>query len=414
MRLSLTEECHSRVAQALHLVEQRGSSDVRQRMKLHAALGASLLYMRGDVPELEVHWTRALEIADGLQDQDYQLRSLWGLWSFHMPGGQHEVALTLAQRFGGLAASRLRTTDRLIGELMMGVSQHYLGDQNTARRHVERALAEDFPADRWSDIPRFQVHHRVMARVFLARILWLQGFPDQASRVAECNVADACAINHAMSLCYALALAACPISLLVGDLEAAERSADLLVETSTRNALMRWQAFGCSFRGLVAMRQGNLETGLPLWRAALRELGDAGSGLLWLIRLLMAEVLCGAGAVAEGLQAIEDAMKPCEHTGERWRIAELLRVKGELMLLQAEEGAAAVAENHFRQALCWANRQGSLSWELRAATSLARLLKDHVRRAEAAAILRAVFERFTEGFETADVRAAKALLDSLR
>lgn len=178
-----------------------------------------------------------------------------------------------------------------------------------------------------------------------------------------------------MSLCYALAVAACPIALLVGDLELAGRFADLLVETSTRNTLMRWQAFGCSFRGLVAMRRGNPEVGLPLLRAALRELGDAGSGLLWLIRLLMAEVLCDAGAIAEGLRAVEDAMEPCEHAGERWRIAELLRVKGELMLLQAEEGAAAVAENHFRRALCWANRQGSLSWELRAATSFRQVIE---------------------------------------
>jgi len=90
-----------------------------------------------------------------------------------------------------------------------------------------------------------------------------------------------------------------------------------------------------------------------------------------------------------------------------------LRVKGELVLLQAEEGAAAVAENHFRQALCWANKQGSLSWELRAATGLARLVKKQVRRAEAATMLRVVLERFTEGFETADVRSAKALLDTL-
>jgi predicted ATPase len=127
----------------------------------------------------------------------------------------------------------------------------------------------------------------------------------------------------------------------------------------------------------------------------------------------MAEALGRAGQIADGLAAIEEAIVRSEATEERWVVAELLRVKGELFLLQGAPGAAAAAEGHFRQALDWARRQGALSWELRAATSLARLLSDQGRSADAAALLQPVYERFTEGFDTADLKAAKALLDDL-
>ena len=132
-----------------------------------------------------------------------------------------------------------------------------------------------------------------------------------------------------------------------------------------------------------------------------------------LIAFLMAEALGRAGQIAEGLAAIEEAIARSERTEERWAMAELLRVKGELLLLQGAPGAAAAAEDHFRQALDWARRQGALSWELRAATSLARLLQNQGRPADAIACLQPVYDRFTEGFGTADLIAAKQLLDEL-
>jgi predicted ATPase len=95
-------------------------------------------------------------------------------------------------------------------------------------------------------------------------------------------------------------------------------------------------------------------------------------------------------------------------------MSELLRIKGELLLLQGAQDAALTAEGHFQQALDWARRQGALSWELRAAISLARLLRDQRRSADALALLQPVYDRFTEGFDTADLKTAKALLDNLR
>jgi predicted ATPase len=240
----------------------------------------------------------------------------------------------------------------------------------------------------------------------------LQGLPDQAMRTAERSVADARATNHAISLGLALALVACPIAMFTGDLAAAEHYVEMLLDHSARHALARWHAIGRSHQGALFIQRGDLSTGLRLLRAGFDEPGAAGS-VPRLFTFFMAEALGRVGQIADGLAAIEEAIERSERTEERWLIAELLRVKGELFLLQGAPGAAAAAEGHFRQALDWARRQGALSWELRAATSLARLLSDRGRSSEATALLQPVYDRFTEGLATADLKTAKALLDDL-
>jgi len=412
IQLSLTEECRAHVERALAANDAQVDRHSRNEMKLRSAMGACLLYMRGDVPEIEASWRRALDLAEDLNDTEYQLQSLWGLWSFHMPCGQHDFALELANRFSALAANRADALDRLIGEQMIGMSQHYLGDQAAARRHIERVISDYAAPESISHIGRYQIDLGVMARVFLARILWLEGFQEQALRAAEVGIAEATTIKHATSLCYALALGACPIALLVGDLALAERYINALLNSSNKRALARWHSFGRSFRGLLMIRRGDTTRGLRLLQSGLNELGSARSGLLWLIKLFEADALTKAGQISEGLAAVEDAMEPCEHTGDRWRMAEMLRIKGELIFLQ-DTSRRESAEDHFRQALDWARRQGALSWELRAATSLARLLRDHGRSADALELLLPVYQRFTEGFDTPDLRTAKTLLEVL-
>jgi predicted ATPase len=414
VHLSLMEECRSRVEQALSALTPRAGRDPRCEMKLHAALATSLMYTRGAVAELGEVWTKGFEIAESLGDAEYQLRSLWGLWSFCVMGGQHCVALTLAQRFYILAAKRSDPNDRLIGERMIGTSQYHLGDLLSARRHLERVLAYYLPPIRRSHSIRFQIDQRVAAGTFLARVLWLQGFPDQAMRTAEAGVEYAHAANHAMTLCSTLCQAPCHIALLVGDLAVAEHYVRMLLDHSTRHALALWRAWSRCHQGVLVIRRGDLVTGLQLLRAGLDELGDARSAFRFLTFLgEMAEALGRAGQIADGLDAIEEAIVRSERTEERWVIAELLRIKGDLLLLQGSRSRAATAEDHYQQALSWARRQGALSWELRAATSLALLLRDHNRFTEAIALLAPIYNRFTEGFETDDLKAAKALIHSL-
>jgi predicted ATPase len=166
---------------------------------------------------------------------------------------------------------------------------------------------------------------------------------------------------------------------------------------------------------VLRIKRGDLDAGLRLLRAGYDELGEGR--VAWRLTrdaIVAGEALGRTGRIGDGLVLVEEAIDHAERTEERWASAELLRVKGELLLLQGGSSAAATAEDHFRQALDWARRQGALSWELRAATSLARLQSDQGRPADALALLQPVYDRFTEGFDTADLKAAKALLDALQ
>jgi predicted ATPase len=389
------------------------SRDARREMKLHAALGASLNYTRGKTaPETRAAWIKALKVAESLDDVEYQLRSLFGLWVFHIVSGRYPVALALARTFCTLAANRSDPNDRLVGERMTGVSHHYLGDQAAARRHLERVLADHEAVGHRPYMIRFQIDLLVGARAVLARVLWLQGFPEQAMRAAERSIKDARAADHAFSLCYALAVGACPIALLVGDLATAEHYLEMLLDHSRRHSLTYWRAFGACYQGALAIKRGDVMTGSRLLRAGFSEVGVSRPALQ-IIVLVTTETLGHAGQVSEGLAELNEAIERSQQTEECWLIAELLRIRGELLLLEGTHGAARAVEGHFRQALDRARRQGALSLELRAGTSLARLLRDQGRCADAVALLQPIYDRFTEGFDTADLKAAKALLDEL-
>jgi predicted ATPase len=381
-------------------------------MRLHAALAQALMYNRGAVSEIGAIGTKALQIAESLDDVEYQLRSLWGLWSFHISTGQQCVALSLAQRFHALAAKRSGPHDRLVGERMIGGSQYYLGDLLSAGRHLERVLVDDAAqAQRWQFV-RFQVDPRVDARAYFARVLWLRGLPDQAVRTAEHSVAGALATNHATSLGNTLAVAACPIALWVGDLVAAEHYVGRLLDNSARHALGRWRTVGRCYQGLLFIKRGDADAGLRLLRAVFASSATAGS-LARLLAFVISAAPGHAGQIADGLPVIEEAIARSELTEERWLIAELLRVQGEILLWRGASGAAEEAEGHFQRALELARHKGALSWELRAATSLARLRHNQARSKEAHELLAPVYGRFMEGFATADLRAARLLLDEL-
>jgi predicted ATPase len=264
-----------------------------------------------------------------------------------------------------------------------------------------------------SETLRFQFDQRVLAQVFLSRILWLQGSPEQAFRMAEMSVEFARAIGHPLSLCIALADAACPVGLGICNLASVEANAAILLEHSAQHGLHIWNAWARGFNGAVLIRRGDVVAGLGLLRSAIKEV--RGTGFVQRNRVffgLMARGLLAAGQAAEGLSIIDEEFA---QTGdnEHWYVAELLRMKGELLLLEDAPGATVSAELRFRQALDCARRQGALSWELRAATSLARLWQAHAKSEEARELLVPIYERFMEGFDTSDLKAAKSLIDDL-
>ena len=414
MHLSLLEECRGYAEKALAALGGWSSPDPRREMQLRSALAASLMWTKGAGPEVGAAWTTALGIAEGLGDAEFQLRALSALFWYRFAAGEYRPALGLAERFCALAAARAEFADQLIGDRMLGAAQHHLGDQRTARGHIEHMLANYVAPLRRSHVIRFNRDQRLAAHALLARILWLQGLPNQAIRTAQGAVEDARATDHALSVCSTLANAACPVALLVGDLSAAEAYIGMLLDHATRHALVYWHAWGRSFEGALAFRRGDAVAGLRLLRAAFHDLGDAWFPVrLFPFEGVLAEVLCSSGQAADGLAVIDRAIDRSERIDERVGIAELLRVKGELLLSTGNPDAAAAAEGNLQQALDWARRQGALSWELRAATSLARLWRDRDRLDQARDLLGSLCGRFTEGFETADLRAAKMLLDDI-
>jgi predicted ATPase/DNA-binding winged helix-turn-helix (wHTH) protein len=415
LQLSRMEECRGYVERALSCFARGSERDANRELQLYSALGASLMYTKGAVPETAAAWTTAIEMARTLDDTEYQLRALWGLFVYRISSGEYLAARALAQTFCSLASTSVDPADRVIGDGMTGIVVHHLGDQVSARRHLGGQVDRYVAPDRRSHTVRFLFDQRVTGRVFLARTLWLQGFPDQAMRISRAILEDTRAIDHTVSLCYALSAAACSIPLLVGDLAAAERSVAMLLDHSAKHVLALWHAWARCLEGALFIRRGDVEPGLRLLRTALDELRESEFALSYTVFFgALAEALAGVGQVTQGIVAIDEALARSEGGEERWCVAELLRVKGDLVLIAGAPDAAAVAEDYFRQALDWARRQGALSWELRAATSLARMWRDQNRTNAAREILAAVYDRFTEGFETADLRAAKLLLDGLR
>jgi predicted ATPase len=163
------------------------------------------------------------------------------------------------------------------------------------------------------------------------------------------------------------------------------------------------------------IRCGDFDAGLQLLRSGIDELRETGFASRFTAFLaVLAEGLAGAGQLVDAIATVDEALARSERNEDRWCFAWLLRVKGKLVLLENGPYAPAAAEGHFRHAIDWARRQGALSWELRAATSLARLWRNQGRSKEARELLASVYHRFTEGFRTVDVNAAKVLLDSLQ
>jgi predicted ATPase/DNA-binding winged helix-turn-helix (wHTH) protein len=406
MRLSLLEERRSRAQQALDALRTGGAWNPRQEMRLYNAIGNAST----EAPEMSAAFTRNLEIAENLGDAEYRLRALHGLHFCSYASGRYRAALESAQKFHDLATSASDPHALLLSERMIGGAKHFLGDQIGARRHLEQALAR-VATDQGRDVTRFATDVRMTLRAFLARVLWLQGFPDQAVRAADMSIGEAQAIGHVMSLGYALALAACPIALWVGNLSAAARYTEMLIDHSSKHGLSLLSKFASRFQRVLALKGGDLGTGSRPRRAASDELAEPTVNFGFLLGLSeQAEALGDAGRIAEGLALIDAGIEQCE---PGWLTPELFRLKGELLLLQSPSAATQTAEDLFRQALDRARRLQAVAWELRAATSLAHLLRNEGRAADGIACLQPVHERFTEGFGTVDLIAAKRLLDEL-
>jgi predicted ATPase/DNA-binding winged helix-turn-helix (wHTH) protein len=412
--MALMEECRTRAERALAILETGTAKDERRRMHLYVAVAWSQMYTTGSVRDTGAAWATASTLAEALDDTDYQLRALWGMWASRVNAGEFAEALALAQRFSGLAERKGDANDRPLGDRLTAAALHFLGDQSRARAHIERMLANYVPPGRRSHAVRFQFDQRVTARITLARVLWLQGLPDQALRCVEVNIDDAVTIKHPLSLCNALAQAACPVALLAGDLGAADRYTTMLLKQTASDDLDIWRAYGGCFEGELRIRRGDPATGLPLLLASVARLRQARF-VQYLTTFLgaLAEGLAVAGDSEGAAAAIDEAIERSKNGQERWCSPELLRIKGVVALRRGAEDAVGVAEANFLDSIELARRQEALAWELRTTIDLAHVWRDQGRMGAAYQLLWPVYGRFTEGHGTGDVKMAGRLLDEL-
>jgi predicted ATPase len=211
-----------------------------------------------------------------------------------------------------------------------------------------------------------------------------------------------------------LADSASLIAILVGNRADTQHFGTLLIEHAEKHTLGVWRTYGLAVRGRLVSESGAASDGVALIMTALAELHETPLDMRsQLYRVWLAEALGKAGRAVEGLSAIAEALERAERTEERWYLPELWRLRGELLLQAGASGATEVAADCFSQSRQWAQQQKALAWELRAAMSLARLWRDQGRGEAAGQVLASVYDRFAEGFATADLRAARALLDDL-
>ena len=208
--------------------------------------------------------------------------------------------------------------------------------------------------------------------------------------------------------------ATCPISILTGDYVQLGSLAATLLEYSAKNALFFWQVWGRCFKGVHVIKSGRVDEGLIELREGMEELRNIQYGVYYVVFLCeYAEALGLAGQPAQGLVVIDEAIARSEHNEENWYAAELLRVKGELILRRGAHNALADAMKHFQLSLDLARRQETPSWELRTAISLAKLHSEGKQPAMSQGLLRTMYAKFTEGHGSADLVLARRLLDDM-
>ena len=388
--LSLMAE-YLRIAERAMAAVQGDALDPRREMALCEAHGNALWHIRGAAAQAVSTFERALEIAERVGSKADRLRALWGLWLIAISGGDYAQVVRLAERFGEAAAGSKDLASPLVHQRMMAVSLHFIGRHTESRSLAEKLLDQPVVINASARNSGFHFEQRVAVLTGLARNLWMQGYPDQAFAHAQQAMDRALEINHSISLCYALASACTPVAIWTGDWERAARLTRLLLERAKKYSLDYWQAYGEGFELVLRRREGSTE--------GLEALENPALGLIH------RDLLCTLDAQL----ADEAALARAESEAGGWCAPELLRLRGE----RARSAGDPEAARWFRRGMELARAQQALSWELRNAMSLAKLLKASGSTGEAHEVLGSVVQRFTEGFDTADLRDASAFLAQL-
>jgi class 3 adenylate cyclase/predicted ATPase len=384
---------------------------IQHELELQLTLGIPLSATRGyAAPEVAHIYTRAQELCQQIGEIPQLIPVLLGLWRFYLLRAELVKARELAERCL-LLVQRLNDPARLIvAHDVLGETLFFLGDFVQARIHLEQAVALYDPQKRQPH--RALTDPGVSSLSMLAGALWMLGYPEQARQKSTeaLRLAEALAHPHILASTLVIATHVCQLR---QEVYTTQGQAAVVMRLATEQGFPFWLAEATIFIGWAQAAQGQGSEGVAQIHQGLATRQAIGLELTQPVYLsMLAEAYKSVRQPTEGLTILADAVRRVGTTGECWREADLHRLRGELLLTVSAENHCE-AEVCLRQAISIAQRQQAKSWELRAATSLARLWQSQGKRQEAYDLLAPVYGWFTEGFDTADLKDAKALLDEL-
>jgi predicted ATPase len=405
----------------------------QQELPLQLALGGLLTATKGvAAPEVEQAYGRAREVCEQTGDREQVCTVLFGLSVHYAMRVEHQPACTLADQLLGIAQEAQDPDLLIAAHFQQGSTRLWIGEFLASRSHLEHGMALYDPQQHRALAFHYGRDLGVSCRLVALQVLWILGYPDQALTRAQEGLALSQGFSHVNTLGYGLACLPY-IHLVRGEWQAAQEQAEACVAFATEAGLPYFVAQDSIILGSALAAQGHNEEGITKMRqglAAQRATGGRGLQQLWLA--LQVEAYIETGQIEEGWTALEEALTIRPKYGERYWEAELYRLKGELTLQQASQKSKvktqkskvpnpqsqildphAEAEACFQQAIDTARELSAKSFELRAATSLARLWQQQGKQREAHKMLSEIYNWFTEGFDTKDLQEAKTLLEEL-
>lgn len=409
LAMSLLPECHRWSERALLSLDpaQRGSSE---EMQLQASFGLSSMYISGHSEAASAALHRSLDIAQARGDHFNEVSLLGPLFFYNMRSGEFRLCLELARRSTAIADAVGNPAVQALAHTLLGISFTLMGNLDEAEAELEAALecGKGAPDERTI---HFGFDHYSWVRVARITLLFLQGRPDQSRAAIQEAFNDASGMHHPVSL--AIAINSTAALLWIGDLDAAERHLDWLIARAQSDSFAPYLHLAHAFRGELSIRRGALKEGVELLQAQLEKLRATRYGLFAMrLQAVVADGLAMSGRFAEALELIEQTARQIDEKGYTSYLPELLRMWGSVLLAMPERDAE-IAEKCFLQSLELSRAQGTVAWELRAATDLAQHWRERGRSKDAIALLRTSVAKFGEGVDTPDLEAAKSLLTKL-
>jgi predicted ATPase/DNA-binding winged helix-turn-helix (wHTH) protein len=405
--LSLLEEYRIWCERALAALSdtKRGS---KQEMILLEALEISSMFSKGHGDRVRVALERALDLAEAFEDRERQLRLLADLNLYLTRLGDFPAAMAVMERAAAIAQVTKDPGAMVTLEWMAGVGRHLLGDQTAAQLHFERVMALQVELGTLG-ANFLGGGQRVGYLCGLASVLWLRGFSQRARVTAQSAIDAAASQDYAVSTCISLFHAA-TINLWTKELARAHDLIEQLIAHAARYSLAQYHADGIALRGELAVAQDKAGAGIESLRDALAIL-HAEQYNLNVTRFIgvLADGLHKTGDFEEAILTIDSAVSLANNSGAKFYLPELLHIKARILASMCQPDRTD-AMDCLEESLAIAREQGALALELRSACTLASWLSERGQRGQARRALSSVYKRFTEGFDTADLRTARQLM----